>query len=43
MINALFGYVKKAVRLLNKKAQITLFPTNISQIFVKIADLLTLV
>jgi len=43
MINALFGYVKKAVRLLSKKAQITLFPANICQISVKIADLLILV
>jgi hypothetical protein len=43
MINALFGYVKKAVELSSKKAKILLFQSNIGQIILKIADLLPLV
>jgi hypothetical protein len=36
MINALFGYVKKAVELLGKKAKIRLFQSVIRQICAKI-------
>jgi hypothetical protein len=43
MINALFGYVKKAVELSGKKAKIRLFKPNIRQIIAKIADLSRLV
>jgi hypothetical protein len=43
MINALFGYVKKAVELSGKKAKISLFQSDIRQIIVKIAVFLRLV